>query len=191
MIVLGTYNKKVWVAVPVARPTRLGVSHSPSLKVEQRRSPHENMYLHPRMNLIYNIGTIRAVIITYPLDIHRCFVSERLLICLRDNLASQRTKRHSRHLFNICIPTHPLLLFACFRCEDGAKIQKKIETTKYFCKKVFSRKIFARFLKNHYYALFTKISTFADIYHPVRKQFYSMIDEGIGHLLKRQRPSQR
>jgi len=42
-------NKKVWVAVPVARPTRSGVSHCPSLKVEQRRSPHENMYLHPRM----------------------------------------------------------------------------------------------------------------------------------------------
>ena len=40
----GTYMKKVWVAVPVTRPTSQGVSHCPSVKVEQRRSPHVYVY---------------------------------------------------------------------------------------------------------------------------------------------------
>ena len=106
---VGTYNKKVWVAVPVARPTRLGVSHCPSLKVEQRRSPHVYAYYtHQHLKDRYNAGCRY----TYPMDIYRCFVSERLFFCLRDNLARLRTKRHSRHLFYICIPTHPLLLIA-------------------------------------------------------------------------------
>ena len=170
----------MWVTLLIARPTRLGVSHCPSVKVEQRRSPHVYVEFNPYVPI--DTGTIGVVIIhTQWASTVALFLTDSF--CLRDNSASQRTKRHSRHLFNICISTRPLLLIAGFRCEDGAKIQKKFETTKYFCKKVFSRKIFARFLKNHYYALFTKISTFADIYNPVGKQSQSLIDEGVGHFL--------
>ena len=118
----------MWVAVPVARPTRLGVSHCPSLKVEQRRSPHENMYSHTRITPNTEIGTIRAVTSTYPEDIHCCFVFDWLLLCLRD-IEKSKNKASSRHLFYICIPTHPLLLVTSASDVKTGQRYEKIRTS--------------------------------------------------------------
>ena len=45
----------------IARPTRLGVSHCPSVKVEQRRSPHVYVEFNPYVPI--DTGTIGVVII--------------------------------------------------------------------------------------------------------------------------------
>ena len=45
----------------IARPTRLGVSHCPSVKVEQRRSPHVYIEFNPYVHI--GTGTIGVVII--------------------------------------------------------------------------------------------------------------------------------
>lgn len=70
-------------------------------------------------------------IITYPRDIYRCFVSDEVLFARQ--LVSQRTKRHSRHLFyKYAVPLHPLLdnVTLASSSDDDAKIQSFSENNK-------------------------------------------------------------
>lgn len=53
-IYFGTRTKKVWVAVPVARPTSQGVSHCPPVKGRATQKPTREyvIWLYPRVYLI-------------------------------------------------------------------------------------------------------------------------------------------
>lgn len=85
-----------------------------------------------------------------PMSIYCCFGSERLFSCLRDNLASQRTKRHSRH-FSIYVSPPSASAFAWRQRRDVANIQKIIQTE--LCFYHFFAFFFAFLLQHHKFRL--------------------------------------